>query len=73
MVDIVYTFEVIFMDERVRVLIFSFIREIFLTIPRRSVEIKIAAIRIFVFYAQPCFFFFFFFFFFKMKFFLTQN
>ena len=63
MVDIVYTFEVIFMDERVRVLIFSFIREIFLTIPRRSVEIKIAAIRIFVFYAQPFFFFFFFFFF----------
>ena len=62
MVDIVYTFEVIFMDERVRVLIFSFIREIFLTIPRRSVEIKIAAIRIFVFYAQPFFFFFFFFF-----------
>lgn len=34
MVDIVYTFEVIFMDERVRVLIFSFIREIFLTILR---------------------------------------
>ena len=61
MVDIVYTFEVIFMDERVRVLIFSFIREIFLTIPRRSVEIKIAAIRIFVFNAQPFFFFFFFF------------
>lgn len=34
MVDIVYIFEVIFTDERVRVLIFSFIREIFLTILR---------------------------------------
>lgn len=47
------------MDERIRVLIFSLIREIFLTILRWSMEIK-TAIRIFVFYAQPCFFFFFF-------------
>lgn len=46
------------MDERIRVLIFSLIREIFLTILRWSMEIK-TAIRIFVFYAQPCFFFFF--------------